>query len=56
MTLYNGQEATVTGWFVDRHGHQLFLQRGQLAPICPRSGPATALWRLVREVPDRTDR
>ena len=27
MVLYNGQEATVTGWFMDGHGHQLFLQR-----------------------------
>ena len=54
--LYNGQVAKVTGWFVDGHGHQLFMQRGQLAPICPHSGPATALWRLVREVAVRTER
>lgn len=55
ITLHNGQEVTTTGWFVDKHGHQLFLQRGQLAPICPHSGPSAALWRLTREVADLPD-
>ena len=55
-TLHNGQQNDITGWFVDLHGHQLFMQRGDLAPICPHSGPSPALWRLVREVADiRTD-
>ncbi len=51
-TLHNGQQNEITGWFVDVHGHQLFMRRGDLAPICPHAGPAPALWRLVREIAD----
>lgn len=48
--VYNGQQLGTTGWFVDEHGHRLFLQRGDLAPICPRNGPGVAQWRLVQRI------
>ena len=54
MTLHNGQPSAVQGWYVDMHGHQLFMRRGDLAPLCPYSGPTAALWRLVREVAEMT--
>lgn len=47
-----GQKVPVSGWFVDRHGHRLFLQRDHLAPICPYLGPEPTAWRLVRPVED----
>lgn len=47
--VYNGQENPLTGWYVDSHGHRLFLLAGRLAPICPFQGPGIARWRLVRE-------
>lgn len=50
MTIHSGQPISTTGWFVDPHGHQLFLRRGQLAPICPRFGPVAVWWRLWRQV------
>ncbi len=53
--LHNGQQNEITGWFMDRHGHQLFMRRGDLAPICPHSGPAPQMWRLVREIADVTE-
>jgi len=53
IILHNGQTAPTTGWFVDLHGHRLFLQRGQLVPICPHLGPVPTSWRLVSEVADR---
>ena len=56
ITLHNGQQNQVQGWYVDLHGHQLFMRRGDLAPLCPHSLPTPALWRLVREVAEvRTD-
>ncbi len=48
--IYNGQKVPVSGWFEDRHGHRLFLQQGHFAPICPRFGPETAMWRLLKAV------
>jgi hypothetical protein len=48
--VYNGQQLGDTGWFVDGHGHRLFLQRGDLAPICPQSVPGVAQWRLVQRI------
>lgn len=50
LVIYNGQENPISGWFVDVHGHRLFLRRGDLAPICPHLGPAIARWRLTQEV------
>ncbi len=50
---HNGQTVWATGWFVDGHGHRLFLQRGHLVPLCPYSGPASAMWRLVQEVAEK---
>ncbi|MGH9051789.1 MAG: hypothetical protein ACRDWX_02035 [Acidimicrobiia bacterium] len=47
IQVANGQRVPVTGWFVDRHGHRLFLQRGRLVPVCPRVGHVTTAWRLV---------
>ncbi len=49
-TIHNGQSSPIQGWYVDLHGHQLFMRRGDLAPLCPHSTPTSALWRLVREV------
>jgi hypothetical protein len=50
--VYNGQQLGNTGWFVDGHGHRLFLQRGDLAPVCPQLGPGVARWRLVQRIDD----
>jgi hypothetical protein len=50
LTVYNGQRNPASGWYVDRHGHRLYLRAGDLAPICPRQGPALVMWRLTREV------
>ncbi len=52
VILHNGQRARVSGWFVDLHGHRLFLRRKDMAPICPHRGPGPMLWRLVQEVAD----
>ncbi len=46
----NGQRVPVTGWFVDRHGHRLFLRRDDLAPLCPYRGAEPTVWRLVQAV------
>lgn len=51
--IYNGQPTDVGGWYVDSHGHELFMPQGSLAPICPHLGPGTAMWRLLRQVGDR---
>lgn len=50
IVVVNGQRVPVTGWFVDGHGHRIFLQRTQLAPVCPRRGAETTMWRLVRSI------
>ena len=51
LTLHNGQRLPLTGWFIDTHGHQLYLREGDLAPACPHLGPVLpALWRLIREI------
>lgn len=49
--IASGRRAEVGGWYLDQHGHRLFLRSGEAAPICPHLGPATATWRLVAEVP-----
>jgi hypothetical protein len=52
-TIWTGQRVPHRGWFVDQHGHRLFLRRGDLAPICPYLGPAGTLWRLSVPIPER---
>jgi len=51
IMVWSGQPAPVGGWFVDPHGHRMLIRAGDLAPICPFLGPATAQWRLVCEIP-----
>ncbi|MDX1691902.1 MAG: hypothetical protein R3290_12865 [Acidimicrobiia bacterium] len=51
ITVWSGQAVPRGGWFLDGHGHRLFLRAGDLAPICPAMGPAAVAWRLVREIP-----
>jgi hypothetical protein len=51
-TVWTGQPSSHRGWYVDLHGHRLFLRRGELAPICPHLGPAATVWRLAVEFPD----
>jgi hypothetical protein len=41
----------VEGWWVDPHGHRLFLRAGDLTPICPHSGPSPVAWTLIRGMP-----
>lgn len=53
IALHNGQVAPVTGWFIDTHGHRIFLRHGQMAPICPWGMTTMGLWRLVREIAER---
>jgi len=50
--VWTGQPSSHRGWYVDQHGHRLFLRRGELAPICPFLGPAGTVWRLMVEIPD----
>jgi hypothetical protein len=50
---WNGHPVPTRGWYADAHGHRLFLREGELAPICPYSGPARISWRLVAPVPGR---
>ena len=52
---YNGQPARATGWYVDTHGHRVFLRRGDLVPLCPHSGVMTVLWRLLGSPLDGRD-
>lgn len=52
MVFQNGQVVPVDGWYVDSHGHQLFMPQGSLVPICPHLGPAAVMWRLLRQVGD----
>lgn len=51
-TVWSGMPVPTGGWFVDRHGHRLFLRRGEPAPICPMIGPTPTPWQLLAEVPD----
>lgn len=45
----SGQAAPAGGWFVDQHGHRLYLRRGQIVPLCPQYGPLSVVqWRLLR--------
>jgi hypothetical protein len=50
--VWTGQSSPRRGWYVDQHGHRLFLRRGEVAPICPFLGPAASAWRLQVELPD----
>ena len=50
LVIHNGQQSPVDGWYMDRHGHQMLIREGDLAPICPHQGPMRAMWRLVREL------
>jgi hypothetical protein len=52
VVVSSGRPVPLGGWFVDCHGHRLFLRRGELAPICPMLGPAATSWQLLVEVPD----
>lgn len=47
IVVTSGQKIPVSGWFVDRHGHRLFLRRDDLAPICPHLGPEATTWKLL---------
>ena len=51
VILFNGQSAPTGGWYVDGHGHRMFLGEGDLAPICSFSGAAAVQWRLVQAIP-----
>lgn len=53
LVIHTGTPAPASGYFVDEHGHPLFLRREEPAPICMYSGPAVIRWRLVREIPGR---
>ncbi len=50
--LRTGMPSPWSGWFVDQHGHRLFLRRGEIAPICGFLGPAGTLWRLAVQIPE----
>jgi hypothetical protein len=50
---WNGYPVPVGGWYVDPHGHRVFLRTGELAPICPQSGAARVPWRLITRMPGR---
>lgn len=52
MEFISGQVSTATGWFVDRHGHRMFIQRGDRVPVCPHVLPTPVRWTLVRIVDD----
>ena len=60
-TLRNGEPIPAPGWYVDGHGHRLYLQPGSLAPLCPRFGLVPVRWQLVGpplpgpDVPSRGD-
>lgn len=49
--VHSGHPVPLGGWYVDPHGHRVFLRSGDIAPICPRLGPAAVDWRLVMVVP-----
>jgi hypothetical protein len=52
MIVHNGQIVPVSGWYVDRHGHRLFLQRGKLTPMCPSHNVGVAMWQLRASLPE----
>lgn len=45
VVLRNGDIVPAAGWYVDGHGHRLFLQHGHLAPLCPQLGPVPVRWQ-----------
>lgn len=47
MLVPSGNRVEVGGWYVDTHHHPIFLRVGDVAPVCPRVGPALVTWRLV---------
>ena len=50
---WNGHPVPVGGWYVDPHGHRVYLRAGELAPICPQFGAARVPWRLIPPLPGR---
>jgi len=50
---WNGYPVPVGGWYVDPHGHRVFLRAGDLAPICPQLGSQRVSWRLIAPIPGR---
>lgn len=50
LILWTGQPAPADGLYVDEHGHQLVLRRGEPAPICAFAGPGPVRWRLIRSL------
>ncbi len=56
VILRNGDQIPAAGWYVDPHGHRLFLQPGQMAPMCPRFGLVPVQWQpLTPLIPPSTE-
>ena len=47
---FNGMTAAESGYWTDRHGHRVFVCRGDLLPSCPRYPFATTEWMISAEV------
>lgn len=51
VIITSGQPAPVSGFYLDEHGHRLFLRPSELAPLCRFSGATPIRWRLIQSVP-----
>ena len=48
LILYNGQRVLTPGWYLDEHGHRVFIGEGNLAPMCTRFGVGITHWQLLQ--------
>jgi len=49
IVQYSGtQVGAAGGYWVDRHGHRVFLCEGKLLPACPLFPFMTTAWRLAQ--------
>jgi len=46
----NGMTARASGYYSDRHGHRVFVCRGDLVPSCPRYPFATTEWTITAAI------
>lgn len=49
--LHNGANTDLAGYWLDRHGHQVYVCEGQALPACPQFPYDTTFWQLAAEVP-----
>ncbi len=47
---FNGTTAEESGYYTDRHGHRVFVCRGDLVPSCPRYPFDSTGWTIAAAI------